>query len=356
MRLVATCAAGLEGVLADELRALGHTVDEQVGAVSFDGSPEIAVDATLRLRTANRVVIELGGWAASNEDDLYRGAFKLIRARKDDLFHPKQTLAIRASSSASNLTDVRYIALKTKDAIVDAQRERWFSRSSIDKDSPQLPLRLRLHRNRATLLLDTCGVPLDRRGYRKTSTAAPLRETLAAGAILSSGWDGRGPVVDPMCGSGTLLVEAAWIKQELSPQTLRGDFAWLDFPGFGRRPMMKAASKPPPLFGGDINANALHATRENLRAARLDVKLRQGDALRARRPGPRGLLAINPPYGHRLEHVDWSEISLWLKDWKGWTVVLVASETPGLELEPKRVLHVRNGPLDVRILSFEIDA
>ncbi|HJN74677.1 MAG TPA: RNA methyltransferase [Myxococcota bacterium] len=354
MKLVATCGAGLEGLLAVELRSLGHDVDEQVGAVTFEGTAEQAVDAVLRLRTANRVLIDLGGWAASNQEDLYRGAFKLIRARKDSLFAPSQTLAIRASTSASMMMDVRYVALKVKDAVVDAQRERWGTRSNIDREAPQLPLRLRLHRNRATLLLDACGVPLDHRGYRKTSTAAPLRETLAAGAILASGWTGEGPVVDPMCGSGTLLVEAAWIAQGRSPQTLRGDFPWLDFPDFPRRPQLGALLRPPPLFGGDINVRALEATRENLRAAGLQVKLRRGDAMRCKRPGPRGLLTLNPPYGHRLEGIDWHALDTWLRTWSGWHVVLVAAETPGLELEPERVLNVRNGPLSVRILCFSI--
>ena len=352
MKLVATCGAGLEGLLAEELRGLGHEVSEEIGAVTFEGSAEQAVDAALDLRTANRVLLELGGWAASREEDLYRGALKLVRAREDELFHPRRSLAIRASSSASHLADARYIALKAKDAIVDAQRERHGRRADIDRDDPGLPLRLRLHRNRATLLLDLCGLPLDRRGYREVTTAAPLRETLAAAAILASGWDGVGPVVDPMCGSGTLLAEAAWIARGLSPQTLRGRFAFLDLPGFPRRPQRTASGPAPELYGGDLSVPALEATRQNLRKAGLRVKLRRGDALDTRPPAPRGLLALNPPYGHRLQGVDWADLGRWLEAWSSWHVVVVAGETPGLDLEPARVLHVRNGPLQVRVLSF----
>jgi putative N6-adenine-specific DNA methylase len=207
LRWIATCARGLEEVVAAELRAFDVTpAATTVGGVAFTGAPVDGLRANWRLRAANRVLLELGSWPAPDGEALYAGAHELAsEARWRELLAPERTLAVAATASRSALTDARWIALKVKDAVVDAQRAFAGRRSDVRRQDPDVALRLRLHGDRATLLLDTSGEPLDRRGYRLATATAPVREQLAAAALLAAGWNGVGPVVDPMCGSGTLL-------------------------------------------------------------------------------------------------------------------------------------------------------
>ena len=361
MKLIATCGKGLERILADEVRGLGFQPHIEVGAVSFE-SDESAAAVRLcnwRLRTANRVLLTLGGWKASTEQDLYFGARRLVRGWRGRLFGPEATLSVRASSSASNLRDVRYIALKTKDGIVDGQRDVFDARSSVDRDRPSLLLRVRVHRNRATLLLDTSGEPLDHRGYRLESTEAPLRETLAAAAILATGWDGTGPIVDAFCGSGTLLAEAAMIAAKASPQHLRRRFAFMGFPNHDKDALRALKAEEPALegldlYGGDVREQALLATRDNLGELGLSVKLRNRDAIGSEPPpGGPGLLAINPPHGNRLAAPQWRALGTWLREqYAGWARVVVVGAEHDLGIEPSQAIPIKNGPLEGWILTF----
>jgi putative N6-adenine-specific DNA methylase len=271
------------------------------------------------------------------------------------------------------VTDVRWVALKVKDGIVDAQRMRFGQRASIDRQNPDLPLRLWLHQDRATLFLDTSGEPLDRRGYRAKTVAAPVREQLAAACILASGWDGQGPVVDPMCGSGTLLIEAAWLAMGQAPGTLRagGSAGWSfqRFPGYDQRALTAVQGEeinaPGPdvcLIGVDREARAVEAARSNLRRAGLSerVRLYQDDAFAIEPPPEAGLLVINPAYGERLEEEpeQWKRLGDLMKQrFSGWRAVVLAGGTSRgkwIGLRPKRRIPVRNGPLDARILLFDL--
>jgi len=377
LRLVATCALGLEELLAAELAALGAgAVRPETGAVTFDGGWPVVQRANLRLRTANRVLVELASWPAADGDALAAGAEALTAGRSSwggvaagDLFDPARTLAVRATSSRSRVRDVRWAALRIKDGLVDGQRRRFGRRSSVARRDPDVPLRVWLHEDRATLLLDTSGEPLDRRGYRLATAAATLRETLAAAVVLASGWDGRGPVVDPMCGAGTLLAEAGWIALGRPPGALRRGWAFERLPGFDRHALaaLRAESLPAPgpdvrLYGTDLDPAALAAASANLERAGLAdraVLLEQDGLEFAPPPGP-GLLVVNPPYGERLE----SEPDLWRRlgdllkrRYAGWTAAVLAGD-PGrgkwIGLKPRRRLPVKNGPLDARILVFDL--
>ncbi len=366
MKLVATCGKGLEPLLARELERVGD-LRVGVGAVEFHGGLKTVWRCNLWLRTANRVLIELGSWKASNSEDLYRGARKLARAERE-LFDPARTLSIRASTSGSNIGDVRHAALKCKDGLVDGQRDVHGIRSSVSRDEPDLPLRLRLHRNRATLLLDTSGDPLDHRGYRLNSPVAPVRESLGAAAILHSGWDGQGPVVDLFCGSGTLLAEAGWYAMGRPPGWLRQRFAFQRQPGFDRDAWRGVAAEPGEvlnadvrLYGVDIDSRALIASKNNLEEAELldQAALSKGDAYETAPPeiGP-GLVAINPPHGERIEVVDWEALGRHLRhDYSGWTLAVVAGEfdpRQAMRLPGLRALQVFNGPLRGHLLGGRI--
>jgi 23S rRNA G2445 N2-methylase RlmL len=415
LALVATCASGLEELLDGELAALGvEGRERQRGAVRFAGGWRECWRANWRLRTANRVLVELASWPAADGAALAAGARALasgsaassgaaggaggaggpgrpsaaaagaveIAAPDLDLaalLHPDRSFAIQATAAASRIRDTRWAALSAKDGLVDGQRDRWGRRADVDRTSPELLLRLRLHADRATLLLDTSGEPLDRRGYRALSTGAPVRESLAAACILAAGWDGQGAVVDPMCGSGTLLVEAGWVALGIPPGRLRprdqGGAGWAfeRLPAFDAAELAAVRAEPLAapgggvrLVGNDRSAEALRAARANLERAGLRerAQLIRGEAADCRPPAGRGLapglVALNPPYGERstADEGHWRGLGDLLKHhFQGWrAVVLAGGEGLGkhIGLRPRRRLPVKNGPLDARILVFDL--
>lgn len=389
LTLVATCALGLEEILETELRTLGVAEPEpQRGAVAFTGSWEDCWRANWRLRTANRVLVELAAWQGRDGGELAAGARALIggRSRRGPrtrgpassagsgldlgaLLHPDRSFRIQATSTASEVRDVRWAALSVKDGIVDGQRDRYGRRSDIAREDPDLHLRVRLHQDRATLLLDTSGEPLDRRGYRAVTATAPVREQLAAACVLAAAWDGRGPVVDPMCGSGTLLIEAGWIALGRAPGHLRRSWAFERLPGFDARAFAALRHEPLPapgpdlhLFGNDRSGEALAAARANLeRAELLDrATLTRGDAFAVEPPAGPGLVVVNPPHGERIgtDVESWRALGDLLKQrFKGWKAVVFAGgpdRGKHIGLRPRRRIPVLNGPLEARILVFDL--
>ncbi|HSG40164.1 MAG TPA: hypothetical protein VLE27_11045, partial [Thermoanaerobaculia bacterium] len=355
--LIATCVLGLEEILESELRAFGaRNVEPQRGAVAFTGDWSECWRANWRLRTANRVLVELGSWEAYDGPSLAAGARALVGGRGGGprvrragvdvgaLLHPDRTFVIQATATGSGVRDTRWVALSAKDGLVDGQRDRYGRRSDIDRENPDLPLRLRLHRDQATLLLDTSGDPLDRRGYRAVTATAPVREQLAAACVLASGWDGRGPVVDPMCGSGTLLIEAAWIALGWPPGRLRREWAFERLPSFNPHAFMEVQNEPMPvagrdvrLFGNDLSNEALQAARANFeRANVLDrAVLTRGDAADFQPPEGPGLVLINPPHGERLgtDAAHWRAVGDLLKQrFKGWKAAVLAGEDRGKQI------------------------
>lgn len=389
LALVATCAAGLEEMLAGELAAIGvAALAVERGAAAFAGDWTVCWRANWRLRTANRVLVELGSWPAPDGAALAAGARALVAGRLPGggaeravpggpLLHPDRSFAIAATASASAVRDARWAALCVKDGLVDAQRERWGRRADVDRAAPDLQLRLRLHEDRAALLLDTSGEPLDRRGYRTLAAGAALRETLAAACVLASGWDGRGAVVDPMCGSGTLLVEAAWLALGVAPGWLRGQgaggWAFERLPGFDaaafaavRGEELPAPGRGVRLLGNDRSPEALRAARASLERAGLlgRSRLTRGEAADCRPPADPGaapgLVVVNPPYGVQsaAEPGQWRALGdLLKKRFAGWrAVVLAGGAGMGKEigLRPRRRLPVKNGPLEARILVFDL--
>jgi 23S rRNA G2445 N2-methylase RlmL len=388
LALVATCAAGLEELLEGELTAMGVAAPErQRGAARFAGDWTLCWRANWRLRTANRILVELGTWAAADGGALASGARALASGRlpgaaagfsigDDALLHPDRSFAIQATTTASAIRDTRWAALCAKDGLVDGQRERWGRRADVDRESPDLQLRLRLHEDRATLLLDTSGEPLDRRGYRTLASTAPLRETLAAACVLAAGWDGLGSVVDPMCGAGTLLVEAGWMALGIAPGQLRPagiGWAFERLPGFDAAAFAAVRAEPLPvpgrgvqLLGNDRSPEALRAARASLERAGLRerAQLTRGESADCRPPAGRGLspglVVVNPPYGQQAaaDPGQWRALGdLLKKHFTGWrAVVLAGGEGLGKEigLRPRRRLPVRNGPIEARILLFDL--
>jgi putative N6-adenine-specific DNA methylase len=253
--------------------------------------------------------------------------------------------------------------------VVDGQRDRFGRRAMVERTEPDLALRVRLHDDRATLLVDTSGEPLDHRGYRVESTAAPLREQLAAAAVLASGWSGRGPVVDPMCGSGTFLAEAGAIALGLAPNRLRSRWGFERLPGFGRELFDRVRSEPfatpdadVELLGVDRDPAAIAASRRNLDAAGLSAHaiLAAGDAFELEPPAAPGLVTVNPPHGARLASAgagDWRRLGDLLKSrYRGWKAIVVAADAGlGKELGLRaRRIPFWNGPVEGRFLLLDL--
>jgi putative N6-adenine-specific DNA methylase len=344
--------------------------------VAFTGRWPDAWRASWRLSVASRVLVELASWPASTAEQLAQGAQRLVEGEASwdgmsstELFDPGRTFAVRSTSTRSQLRDTRWISLRTKDGLVDGQRRRYGRRASVSRRAPDLHLRLRLAHDRATLLVDLAGESLDHRGYREATGAAPVREQLAAACVLASGWDGSGPVVDPMCGSGTLLAEAGAYALGLAPGRRRAHWALEYLPSFDsaaweaiRREPMPAPARSVRLYGVDRCRQQVAAASANLERAGLGehASLEIGDAFRFAPPAGPGLLLVNPPYGERVTEAaqQWPRLGDLLKQrYTGWRAVVLAGDRDRgkhVGLRPKRRMPVRNGPLDARILVFDL--
>ena len=366
----ATAAKGLEEVLAGELRALGvREVEPGTGGVHFRGNRADGYRACLWLRTANRVLQPVASFPCHGVDQLYAG---VRDCPWEEFLTPEMTLALDASVRDSALTHSRYVALKGKDAIVDRLRDHYGRRPDVDPAAPDLPVNLHLAGNRCTVSLDLAGEGLHRRGYRLERTIAPLRETLAAGLLLLSGWDGSTPFVDPMCGSGTLPIEAALLATRTAPGLAR-TYAFQKWPGFEARSWQALRDEAhqqrrpaaAPILGADRDPRALKAARENAGrqvGAAAIIWTRADFATLAPLPGP-GTLLVNPPYGERLKD-DGALESLYrsigdtLKQcWTGWTAWLLTGNLAAAKcigLKATRRIPLWNGPLECRLLKYEL--
>jgi putative N6-adenine-specific DNA methylase len=306
--LFATAAKGTETALRDELNELGFSeVRADRGGVHFSGSQREAYRACLWSRIAMRVLAPVARFDCRDESELYDGVFAVDFS---DAISIHTTLAVSAACRSSQLTHTQYIAQKTKDAIVDRLRERHGSRPDVDRKDPDVHVFVHLVRDRATVYLDYAGAPLHQRGYRTEQGEAPLKETLAAALLRLTGFDGEAPFMDPMCGSGTLVIEAALWGARCAPGLFREQFGFERWASFGRDERaalegMKAEARAlvregPPAFGSDIDAEALARAAENARAAGVRVVLRSSPLRSARPESDRGVLVTNPPYGERI--------------------------------------------------------
>lgn len=300
----ATCPRGAEEALEGELRAIGAKgIRPGTGGVRFTGVRELALRACLELRTALRVLEPLGEFPATTSDELYEGAKALAWA---DLIAQGQTIAVHASGKAEGLTHTHFVELRTKDAIVDALREARGFRPSVDPSHPDVLVVVHLANGRCDVSLDLAGDLLSNRGYRVRTVEAPLREALAAAVVLYSRWDGETPLHDPVCGSGTLAIEAALFAARRAPNLERrlaceasaGDARTL---ARLREELAQRVRKPPPILASDRDEEAVEATKANARAAKVEVRSFVADARELQPLEPPGQLLLNVPYGERLE-------------------------------------------------------
>ena len=362
---------GAEEQAGAELAALG--INDAIpgkGGIAFSTNLAGLYRANLWLRTASRVLVQLTVFPCSSPDELYKGAYDIAW---QELITPDMTLAVDCSLRDSTLTHSGFVALKTKDAVVDRIRESCGSRPNVDTTSPDVRINVHLHKNICTISLDSSGDSLDRRGYRLERNEAPLRETLAATVIALTGWDGTIPLADPMCGSGTIPVEAALMAAHIPPGLQRqfGFQRWLDFDaGLWDRIRSEAEGgvRRLPLgliTGYDLDSRALLVAGRNTAKAGLEGQIHFFHAaLQDFRPeGDKGVVILNPPYGKRLgEDDDLRELycqigDVMKKQCRGWTGYVLTGNLElakyiGLKASRRYVLF--NGAIECRLLKYDL--
>jgi 23S rRNA G2445 N2-methylase RlmL len=309
MKFFATAAKGTEPALRDELRELRfEQVRADRGGVHFEGEMQAGYRACLWSRIALRILSPLATFAAASERALYDG----IRAIDlDATLDAERTLVVSAACRSSTLTHTGYLCQLTKDAVVDRIRDQHGARPSVDKRDADVHLFLHLVKDVATLYLDFAGGSLHERGFRAPGALAPLRETLAAAVVRYSGWDRRSELVDPACGSGTLLIEAGLWAKNVAPGLSRERFGferWVSFGDAERRVLAdlrdeaRAAVRTdvPALVGGDVSEPAIVQARQSGKRAGLDLRLAVASIEATKAPNA-GAIVANPPYGVRVE-------------------------------------------------------
>ncbi len=368
VRFFATAAKGTEPALRDELRELripGVRADR--GGVHFEGGMGDAARACLWSRIAVRVLLEVARFEADDADALYAG----VRAVDfGPWMTPRTTLAVRATCRSSHLTHSQFVAQKTKDAIVDVLRDRFGERPDVDLEDPDVGVAVHLANDQATLHLDVGGASLHERGWRARGGEAPLRETLAAAILRLSGWDRASPLVDPMCGAGTIAIEAAAWSRRIAPGLARARFGferWASHDDTEKQAMCdlrdraRAASvrDGPPVLASDIDGLAIERTRSNARTAGVDLVVERRDVRDLEPTGKAGAVVTNPPYGERLEHDDalYGDVARALGRMHGHTVALLAGSpaiSRAMRREPERWWILHNGPIECRLLVYKM--
>lgn len=372
-RFFAPCPRGLESVLNAELLSLGaQALKSTDGGVAFSGPWLMMMKANLESRIASRILWLLEEKPYTDEKDLYQFAKRIDWPA---LFSVNHTIKVNVTAIRSTLNSLDFASLRIKDAICDHFREKVGSRPSVDTKTPDMRIHLFLQGKMASIYLDTSGEALFKRGYRVAQGEAPLRENLAAGIIALSGWKEDEPFYDPMCGSGTFLVEAAQIALNIAPGKNRHfsfeklisfqEKVWQDY-----RAKQIAGEKQVvslPIYGSDLSGDMVRCAEQNLQAAGLSgaVNLKQVNMVETSAPASSGVLVANPPYGIRLADQEvletlYPEIGHLLKQkFAGWRAYLLSADpmlakTIRLAASKRTVLF--NGALECRLLEYKLVA
>ncbi len=382
LKFFATCPKGIGDILAAELTSFGaEGTKESAAGVSFTGTLEAAYRACLWSRVASRILLPLADFPVTSEDDLYQGVRDVPW---EEHFSPDSTFAVSASGKAGTVEHTHFASLKVKDAVVDRFRDLLGTRPSIDIKQPDLRLNLHLARDVGTVSLDLSGEALHKRGYRHEKGKAPLKENLAAAILIRAGWpqlaiDGS-PFIDPMCGSGTLPIEAALMAGDVAPGILRSSFGfmgwknhhtgtWTNLQVEARYRMKEGLERLPVILGYDSDRAAIRAALDNLQRAglekrvhfeRLDLgSLTVPPAVRDRK----GLVIVNPPYGERLGEGEdlkalyatiGERLRTQFRQWRA--AVFTGNPELGKEMGLRAVKtnNLYNGTIKCRLLHFDV--
>jgi len=367
----ATCPRGLELLLADELRELNaEKVHAVGGGVQFAGEFLLCYRVNLESRLASRILWQVAAGAYRNEEDIYRMA---CAPRWSDWFDPACTIRVDVSATKSPLASVNFVTLKIKDAVCDQIRRLSGRRPSVDTRAPDIPIQGHLTERDFTLYLDTTGEPLFKRGQHLAAGEAPLRENLAAGILRLAACKPGTPLLDPMCGSGTILREAALMALDIAPGLGR-HFAFEKYKTFDVRLWRKLTQQslarqkpraPLPIYGSDRSGEVLKAALANFRAAGLEkvVSLKKADVLEITAPAKEGIIVTNPPYGVRLgEQQQLAEFypklgDVLKKQFTGWSAYILSADMrlPKLiRLHTSKRTPLFNGALECRLFEYKM--
>jgi len=369
--MVAKTLFGFEDILANELTQLGAIqVEKGIRNVSFSGDKGFMYKANLGLRTAIKILKPIESFKVTREEDLYKNVKKI---KWENYLKATGSLAVDATVHNSVFTHSQYTALKTKDAIVDRFREIDGTRPDVDLRFPDLKINVHIDRERCTISLDSSGESLHRRGYKTATNIAPINEVLAAGLIIMSGWDGQSDFMDPMCGSGTMLAEAAMIACNIPPNLMRKEFAferWQDwdvelFEKIEESLLKKTRDFHHKIIGYDKSPSAVVKAKENIKNAHLEefVHIQHEDFFKTQKSGSDKLhMVFNPPYGERLENLNveefYGDIGTTLKhgypNTNAWLITSNLEALKFVGLRPSRKIKVFNAKLEARLVKYEM--
>ena len=370
-RFFIPCPRGLEAVLEHELHGLGiPSTRKTEGGTAFQAPWSSLYRVNLESRIASRVLWQVGLASYRSEDDVYRAAYALPWP---DWFPPSHTIKVKVSARHCSLTSLDFVTLRIKDAVCDKFTSVRHRRPSVDTHRPNIRIDAFLDATTVTLYLDTSGDPLFKRGHRIDAVEAPLRENLAAGLLRLAGWTPRDVLLDPMCGSGTIPLEAALIARRIAPGQARS-FAFERFLNHDAKywgqlrestRLNQLAEVSTPIYASDHDPTAVKIAQRTFQGAgvAIDIRLRQSDILNLTAPAEQGILLINPPYGVRLGRQDeldalYPKLGDWLKQrFAGWQAYVFTgdSRVPKLiGLSPSKRIPLFNGSLECRLYEFRI--
>jgi putative N6-adenine-specific DNA methylase len=368
-RLIVKTLFGLEEILGKELLALGGREIKTLNrAVAVVGDMGFVYKINIALRTGLRVLLPVAEFEMEDVEHYYEEMFDIPW---ESYFDIEKSFAIDVVGTNDLLNHSSFAGLKAKDAVVDRFRSKSGERPSVERGTPDVPIHIHIYERTIRVYLDASGDSLHKRGYRLKAGFAPLNEVLAAGIILHSKWNGGMPVLDPMCGSGTFLVEAALIAHQLPPNIYRESFAfhhWKDFDAslyekIREGLLSRAKEYEGKIMGRDMEEYALEAAAENIERAMFDdaIRLRQADFFEAEPPAEKGLMLVNPPYNVRIQaqtHKMYRQMGDTLKSkYAGWEVYWITSDMEAIKsigLRPSRKWNLFNGELECKLLRFDM--
>lgn len=368
--LFVTCTRGLEAPLSQELEQIKcQDIRAVDGGVACKGGMEQVYRINLHSRTASRVLLRLTKSGYRNEQDIYKAAKNI---RWTDWFDLEQTFKVKVEGKRAQVKSLDFVGLKIKDAVCDVFRDACGARPSVGKIRPDIRIHAFIDERDIQIFIDTSGEALFKRGYRQDTGEAPMRENLAAGLLLLAGYDGTQPFQDPFCGSGTIVIEAAWIATRRAPGLMRR-FGFEKLKNFDAALWKKLQHEaetqirpaPAPISGSDNDRHMIRAAVANAQAAEVDtfIRFEVKDAQDTRPNGEGGILISNPPYGVRLAEVQalqalYPQLGAWLKQhYAGWLAGMFTGDRDMpkfMRLSPKRKIPLYNGNLDCRLFLMDM--
>lgn len=372
MQIIAKTMEGLEGVLAEEIKALGGTQVELLRrAVRYEGEMDLVYASNYMLRTALRILVPIDHFQVLDDQALYD---RVTELPWEDLLGLDQTFAIDAVTSGEFFKHSKYAALKMKDAIVDRFYRLYDKRPNISVTDPDLQLNLHISKRTVTISMDSSGDSLHKRGYRVNSVEAPLNEVLAAGMVLHSEWDGNTPLLDPMCGSGTILIEAARYALGIPPQLADRSFGFLRWANFDEAAWQQVLqSYAPATAGAPIRVEGRDKSMRNMRAAQLNIEeagladqieVTRRDFFKADDQQDNCTIITNPPYDERLREEDIEDFyesmgDVFKRHYAGSTAWVISGNPQAfkyLGLRTSRKITLFNGPILSKLHKYEMYA